>query len=408
MSTYVALDSSTVIDYLRQCEEVRAVFAPDEPLWAREVGDGNLNLVFQVYSQADPRRSLVVKQALPYVRCVGPSWPMTLERNRIEGEALQVEWAICPGRVPRLYRLDVPMALMVMENLEPHVIMRKGLIARKRYPRFAEHIGTFMAHTLFKTSDLYLDHATKKREVARFINPDLCKITEDLVFTHPYMEAEGNRWNRLLDPEVERLRADQALKDEIFWLKDQFMTRAQALIHGDLHTGSIMVTEDDTRVIDPEFAFYGPMGFDVGAVLGNLCLSYASHEGHTLDPDERCEYQEYLLGLVRAVWTVFEREFRRLWDEHPTPWPGGAYQDRYLLQLLRDSAGFGGCKMMRRVLGLAHVLDLDSIPDPATRARAESLALAIGQSWVRERESLASIDDLITLVRHARPAFPYD
>lgn len=25
-----------------------------------------------------------------------------------------------------------------------------------------------------------------------------------------------------------------------------------------------MVTEDDTRVIDPKFSCYGPMGFDVG------------------------------------------------------------------------------------------------------------------------------------------------
>ena len=44
------------------------------------------------------------------------------------------------------------------------------------------------------------------------------------------------------------------------------MGSPEALIHGDLHTGSIMVTESETRVIDPEFAFYGPMGFDVGAV----------------------------------------------------------------------------------------------------------------------------------------------
>ncbi len=52
---------------------------------------------------------------------------------------------------------------------------------------------------------------------------------------------------------------------------------AQALIHGDLHTGSIMVNEQDTKVIDPEFAFYGPMGFDVGTLLANLLLNLCSH-----------------------------------------------------------------------------------------------------------------------------------
>jgi 5-methylthioribose kinase len=51
-------------------------------------------------------------------------------------------------------------------------------------------------------------------------------------------------------------------------LKLKFMGSPEALIHGDLHTGSIMVTQSETLVIDPEFAFYGPMGFDIGAVLG--------------------------------------------------------------------------------------------------------------------------------------------
>lgn len=41
-----------------------------------------------------------------------------------------------------------------------------------------------------------------------------------------------------------------------------------------------MVTPDSTHVIDPEFAFYGPMGFDVGAFLGNLFLSFFSQDGH--------------------------------------------------------------------------------------------------------------------------------
>jgi 5-methylthioribose kinase len=42
-----------------------------------------------------------------------------------------------------------------------------------------------------------------------------------------------------------------------------------------LHTGSIMVTDDDTRVIDPEFAWYGPMAFDVGMMLANFWMSFS-------------------------------------------------------------------------------------------------------------------------------------
>ncbi|KAK8966466.1 Methylthioribose kinase 1 [Platanthera guangdongensis] len=62
-----------------------------------------------------------------------------------------------------------------------------------------------------------------------------------------------------------------------------FRERSQALIHGDLHTGSIMVTTESTQVIDPEFAFYVPMGFYIGEFVGNLILEFFSQDGHKDD-----------------------------------------------------------------------------------------------------------------------------
>ena len=64
------------------------------------------------------------------------------------------------------------------------------------------------------------------------------------------------------------------LKIAVSRLKIKFMSESQSLLHGDLHTGSIMVAENDTKVIDPEFAFYGPIGFDVGALLANLLMNF--------------------------------------------------------------------------------------------------------------------------------------
>lgn len=71
----------------------------------------------------------------------------------------------------------------------------------------------------------------------------------------------------------------------------RFIERAQVLIHGDLHTGSIMVTPDSTQVINPEFGFYGPMGCDIGAFLENLILAYYSayysQNGHADQANDR-------------------------------------------------------------------------------------------------------------------------
>ena len=51
--------------------------------------------------------------------------------------------------------------------------------------------------------------------------------------------------------------ADELLKLSIYRLKSLFLSSTQSLLHGDLHTGSVMAKEGSTVVIDPEFAFYG-------------------------------------------------------------------------------------------------------------------------------------------------------
>ena len=397
-SSYRVLNEEQVIQYIRK---IPGLFSENAQLVCKEIGDGNLNLVFQIIENSPSGKSIIIKQALPYARVVGESWPLTLDRARIESEALMIQNALCPGLVPEVYRYDRDLALTIMEDLSANIIMRKGLIARESYPYFAKHIGTFLARTLFLSSDLMLDSQVKKQRVMKFINPEMCNITEDLVFTDPYYDAKSNQFNPLIKDKVKEIWDHDELKLEITKLKEKFLTQTQALIHGDLHTGSIMVTETDTKVIDPEFSFYGPMGFDIGALFANLLLNYCAHIGHTLDRNERLQYQDYLLNYVEEIWTVFEKEFRALWDENAKECFASikGYKDDYLGRLIQDTIGYAGCKMMRRVIGLAHVADLESITDPKIRAKCERLALEIGQQLVLKRESIYRIADLTALVR---------
>lgn len=394
---YRALTEAEAVEYVKA---LPGLFAAEAPLTSHEIGDGNLNLVFHI-SQPETGKSVIVKQALPYARVVGESWPLTLDRARIESEALQIQYKYVPNHVPQVYHYDAELALTVMEDLSSHVIMRKGLIERKRYPLFAKHIGKFMAHTLFFTSDLGLDPYEKKALVGRFINPELCKITEDLVFTDPYEDHETNNFNPLIADDVKQIWNHTALKREITHLKFAFLTRAEALLHGDLHTGSIFVTKESTKVIDPEFAYYGPMGFDVGAVIANLLLNYAGQHGLTQDEQERESYRQYLLDTVEDVWNEFVSEFVKLWHKQVKERSAnveGFWQD-YVNQLLQDAVGFAGCKMLRRVIGLAGVADLKEIADPQVRAEAERQALAIGQALILNRKSIAEAADITDLVR---------
>ena len=392
MNGYHAHGEKSLPPYLATLPRVRETLGGSADAWSvKEVGDGNLNLVFLVHG---PDGSVCVKQALPYLRLVGEGWPLPLSRSFFESQALLEQNRLVPRRVPELLHVDEMLALMVMELLSPHVILRKGLIAGTRYPRFAGHVADFMARTLFGTSDLDVEAGAKKKRVALFCGNDvLCKITEDLIFTEPYLEHPRNRWTSpQLDKDVRALTEDRELKRAVTELKRLFLTSAEAMIHGDLHTGSIMVTAEDTRVIDPEFAFYGPMGFDVGAVIGNLLLAYYAQEGHATAADDRVEYGAWILEQIVEVWTRFETGFRALWsDRNGDAAPVGlfyepaslvALQDAWRARIFRDSLGFAGAKMIRRIHGLAHVADMETIANPEVRARCERRALRFARELV--------------------------
>ncbi|MDJ0943231.1 MAG: S-methyl-5-thioribose kinase [Kiloniellales bacterium] len=410
-------DAESLRAYLAGIDGLRGSLGGDPAGWTvEEVGDGNLNLVFKVRG---PAGGLAVKQALPYVRLVGESWPLPLSRAHYEHLALSHEARFAPGLVPAIRHYDETLALIAMELLEPHIILRRGMIAGRVYPRFVEHITTFAAQTLFHSSDLALGAAAKKDLVAAFAgNSALCKITEDLIFTEPYMVADNNRWTSpQLDPYAARLREDGDLKVAISRLKLRFLGDSQALIHGDLHTGSIMVTEEDTRVIDPEFAFMGPMGFDTGALVANLLLNYFAQDGHEERPGARDDYRAWVLETTVGFWDSFRAKFLALWrseaatgDGYPAALFQGSLgaarldQERkaYLDRLYRDTLGFGAAKMIRRIVGLAHNIDLEWIEDPALRARCEARALTLARELMVNPGTFPTIGDVIEAAAELR------
>jgi 5-methylthioribose kinase len=218
-----------------------------------------------------------------------------------------------------------------------------------------------------------------------------------------------------LDPMILALRRDAPLKLAVQEMKWCFQNHPEALIHGDLHTGSVMVSTLDTRVIDPEFAFYGPMGFDVGAIIGNLLIAYLSQPGHETTAGDRRSYRDYLLAQAQALWETFQDCFARLWRERVAGAPGGdIYQPRLnvdapdLIQMAidarlgaiwSDALGFAGCKIIRRIVGLAHVEDFEGIEDRDVRAACEGNALRLARDLLVNRAGYPGIKALIDAVK---------
>ncbi|MFJ5795240.1 S-methyl-5-thioribose kinase [Bacillus atrophaeus] len=363
------------------------LFPSKSTLTCQEIGDGNLNYVFHVYDQ-EKERGLIIKQAVPYAKVVGESWPLTIDRARIESSALIRQGEHVPHLVPRVYYSDTAMAVTVMEDLSHLQIARKGLLEGKNFPSLSAHIGEFLGKTLFYSSNYALKPQVKKQLVKQFTNPELCDITERLVFTDPFCDNDTNDFEEELRPYAEELWQNNSLKIEAAKLKQLFLTSAESLIHGDLHTGSIFASQEETKVIDPEFAFYGPIGFDVGQFIANLLLNALGREEEAREP---------LYEHVNIVWDTFKQTFSEAWkkDSLEAYSKIDGYLEDTLAHIFSHAVGFAGCELIRRTIGLAHVADLDTIVPFDKRIERKRLALEIGAVFVEKREQLKTITDVL-------------
>jgi 5-methylthioribose kinase len=372
MSLYRTFTAADAVEYARQYGRVSE---PQALVSADEIGDGNLNLVFKIRDREGVSR-VIVKQALPYVRCVGESWPLTLDRARIEAETLLVHGGFCPRHTVKVLHHDPELAELVQGNY---------------HPLAAGQLAEYLAQTLFHTSDFYQSAQQKKAEVSRFTNPELCQITEDLFFTDPYIDHERNRFEAALLPQVQALREDTPLKLAVAGLKHRFLSKAEALLHGDIHSGSIFVAEGRLKAIDAEFGFYGPIGFDIGTALGNLLLNYCGLPG-LFGPRDAAAGREQRLQDVRELWLIFADRFLAALAT-----PG--YAEQFLQQVWADAVGYCGTELIRRTIGLAHVADLDSIADADMRLDCQRHALGLGRTLIVNAPQIEHIDALLARIR---------
>ncbi len=397
--TYFLMKEEDVAGYVQA--KYAGYFAPDAKLTVKEIGDGNLNYVFRVVEEATGK-SMIVKQAGEALR-ISAEMHVSTDRNRIESEILQIQDRLAPGTVPKIYGYDTVMCACAMEDLSDHELMRYALMRHETFPRFAEDISTYMVNTLLKTTDVVMEHKEKKALVKSFINPELCEITEDLVLMEPYNDHNGRN---IVDPLIadfvkKELYGDKALLLAAAKLKFEFMNNAQALLHGDLHTGSIFVKKDSTKVFDPEFAFYGPMGYDIGNVIANLIFAYDN--GAAAGDEAFCGW---VLDTIRETVDLFISKFLKAWDESVTEPMAKVegFREAYLKSIMSDTAAYTGTELHRRTVGMAQVKDVNTIADPEKRAYAKKLNIIAGKDYILNRESFFDGQSFTDAVKRAEAA----
>lgn len=397
---YFTMKESDVIEYVKS---VLKFFDTDAELICKEIGDGNLNYVFRVVDEKN-NKSVIIKQAGPVAR-ISDEFKLSTDRNRIESEILKLQGALAPGLVPEVYYYDPVMNCCCMEDLSDHTILRTALLEHKKFPMLADHITTYMVKALLLTSDVVMEHKEKKEFVKSYINPELCEITEDLVYTEPYYNCERNDVFEGTKTFVkEFLWDDKVFVLETAKLKFEFMTNAQSLLHGDLHSGSLFVKEDSTKVIDPEFAFYGPAGYDIGNVIAHLIFALANAEATMTGGEEKESYVAWVKKSIYDVINMFKEKFNKIWDERVSERVAKyeGFKEFYLNGILRDTAGIAGLELCRRIIGLAHVKDITSIEDKEKRTAAEKFCLTLGKVLIMKRVNFTEGKDYLHLIESCK------
>jgi 5-methylthioribose kinase len=407
-------------------------FLPDflkieDKLEIEDIADGNLNLVYKIKAKSS---AFCLKQALPYVKCVGPEWELSLERINFESASLQFAQRITPQLVPKFISFDDDYKILIMEFLENHFILRKELINEEQIENLGEILGKYIAQNSFYSSNVHLSPERFREQISFWNGNKLCALTEQVIFSDPYVNACYNHWTApFLDGIIAEIRSDKRLICAVRKLREKFICKKQAIIHGDLHSGSIMVNkqEKSVKVIDAEFAFCGPIGFDVGMLIANFFMNYFSKYAKRVKINEELNkedkengeknklldnlslFESYILEQIKTTWEAFRDEFLKLWsdpknrfDEFPGMFEAKMHadiliqiQDDLLKKIFEETLGFCGVEIIRRIIGIAHNADFETIENLELKGKSEIKALRFAIDIINNMKRFERIEEVL-------------
>ncbi len=405
------ISPQAAIQYVQQNTNI---FAKNANLVAKPITtekhsvEGYVNLIHLI-RDVDSGQSVAFKQMLPYVRAAkeaGKHIPLPVERLRVEIAAFKVWGAFQPQLIPQIYWQDEQNSILIMEDLSRMKLLRFGLMKMKRFPIFPVEIGTFLGKNAVFTSDLYLDPIAKKQLVQALANPEFRSLFEAFIFIDTFFGEKPV--NPKVKGELTELLADKSVLLQALKLKDVYATQAQALIHSDLHTSNICVNSHEIKIFDAESAFFGPVAFDIGRLLGNFVLNYASWEAITeVSPEAKQDYRQYLLQTIEQIYHQFEATFVATWNQYAKPEYRRveAYQKEYLGSILRDAVGIAGCACLARLYDEVECPELQGIKDLDQKALAQKLLLKLVRNLLVDRHQVQSVEDFTRLIVETRTTY---
>ncbi|XP_048758628.2 methylthioribose kinase-like isoform X2 [Ostrea edulis] len=318
---------------------------------------------------------------LEQLKCLGPDYPLGASRGETEYEALCVFSQLTPNSVPHPIFYDEESRTMCMEDLTTYKDFRKQLIRAECCTEAIEKIAGDIGQLHNQTHVAKIGEEKFTEYKKRFPNTELVSLTEQYIFTKPFDKSdETNRLSEDISASLPQLYDNPDVLQAAHDMKHIFLNKKECLLHGDLHTGSIMVDGGDTKIIDLEFAYMGPPAFDIGILLANYIFSYYGHMSIPEDNERHRQFAQSMIEACKLTVTKYLDEMTSCTGELQV------YQDN----LLCEMAGFAGCELIRRVVGAAPVADLHS-------AYSKQDALGAGTRLLLGRKNIKTVDKLLII-----------
>lgn len=371
-----------------------------------EDGDGYINYVFRV---SDGKWKIILKQARKEGR-VAELTDMSLDRAALEYDYMKLGQVIVPEYMPKLYFYDDENLAFAVEDISHLKIARFQLNKSIMFPKMAAQIADYLARMHFYTSDYYLDTETFRKLQIRFSNAKMRAVFDDMAFGNRDVDGSG-KMGFELDPEYADFTRDLVFDPRVvlerYKLRDLYMRKAEVLLHADFHTSNIFVDQDQLKVIDMEYAFFGPAAYDLGYLESHLlsqcvCAAFRPFASE----QERWTFVSYTLATMQHLFEEYCRVFFACWDEDAKPVYQGieGMQEYIRKQLLKDMIGFcASSNIFRCAGGHGNYPEYDDLTDQEAQRNAVVLSILMDHRMIIHREEYADIqewiDELLTMLK---------
>lgn len=374
---FYELTTDNISTYLQSLSQAKN-FVDVSKMKIKELSD-TINSVYLVESVGF--KPFILKQALPHFKSVRE---IKFSQHRIKNEyrAWEIYNHVASQYVPHIYYYDEDMCLFIMEYVENtlclNAVLNKGIVL----DHFADEITTFLSNVFFARA-----YSPEKNEWIAFFkeNSDPCKKTVNVIFEN--WERQIVRVHDQNTP-FSATRRD-ARQKAILKLQEKFQNQHQALIHGDLKGSAILIDPTGSiKLIDYEFAFFAPIGYDLGSLL---CVFVATHITYSLY-DGHKTYKKWLLDTIESIFIQFEKKCCAYAKEH--------HYEFDMPTILQESIGFAGVQMLMVKIPFFR---LNSISRAEFSVRVEFYLkknLDIADAFIANHEKINSIDDVIKMLRH--------